>query len=61
MINWNNGLSLNITIDEKTDSAEVMEQLLEFYESMTEPNNIDDLKSTKDGDFIDSDFYMRLD
>ena len=61
MINWNNGLSLNLTIDGKTDSAEVMEQLLEFYESITKPDNIDELKLTKDGDFIDSDFYMRLD
>ena len=60
MVNWNNGLSLNITIDGKTDSSEVMEQLLEFYESITKPKNIDDLKLTKDGDSIDSDFYMRL-
>ena len=61
MLNWNNGLSLKITLAGKK-FAEIMDQLLEFYESITMPDNtgIDDLISTKDGDLIAADFYMRL-
>ena len=61
MVNWNNGLSLKITLAGKK-FAEIMDQLLEFYESITMPDNTvtDDLMSTEDVDSIDADFYMRL-
>ena len=39
-VNWNNGISLKITA--RTRQA-LTEQIFEFYESITEPQNVNDL------------------
>ena len=38
MVNWNNGLSLEITV--KTSDA-LKKKLFEFYESITKPPNVE--------------------
>ena len=58
MVNWNNGLSLNIT--DKT-SAVLKKQLFDFYESITRPSNLDFLKTTSENsDLWHQNYIYRL-
>ena len=58
MVNWNNGLSLNIT--DKT-SAALKKQLFDFYESITRPPNNDFLKTTNENwDLLHENYILRL-
>ena len=58
MVNWNNGLSLNIT---DKNSAALKKQLFEFYESIIKPPN-DDMSQTdnENWDLLQENYVFRL-
>ena len=58
MVNWNNGLSLEIT--DKTFEA-LKKQLFDFYESMTKPPNVEMSQTDNENwDLLQENYVFRL-
>ena len=57
-INWNNGLSLPIKLPDGTPETDIINQLLEFYESITTPD-VDGLEPKGNWELFNADYYLR--